>query len=128
MSKQSDFRTLSLVPIQNQLAVDVKKSEVKALIMARLGELNLNMPNYRGNSEFLLLVLNLIEHLVAKKDKISKKELAIEIINDIFNLTEVERNNIESNIQFLWENKNIKKVSMWKLFKCGISEYFLKKK
>jgi hypothetical protein len=119
---------LSLVPIQNQLAVDVKKAEVKGLIMTRLGELNLNMPNYRGNSEFLLLILNLIEHLVVKKDKISKKELAIEIINDIFNLTEVERNNIESNIEFLHQNKNIKKVSMWKLFKCGISEYFFKKK
>jgi hypothetical protein len=108
--------------------VDVKKSQVKGLIMARLGELNLNMPNYRGNSEFLLLVLNLIEHLVVKKDKVSKKELAVEIMNDIFNLTEDEKNTIQSNIQFLWENKNIKKVSMWKLFKCGIKEIFFSKK
>jgi len=119
---------LSLVPVNNQLAIDVKKSEVKTLIMARLNELNLNLPNYRGNSEFLLLILNLIEHLVVKKDKVSKKEIAIEIINDIFNLSEVERNNIESNIEFLWQNKNIKKVSYWKLFKCGIREYFFKKK
>lgn len=119
---------LNLVPVNNQLAVDVKKSEVKTLIMTRLNELNLNLPNYRGNSEFLLLILNLIEHLVVKKDKISKKELAVEIINDIFNLSQDEKNTIEANIQFLWENKNIRKVSKWKLFKCGISEWFFKKK
>jgi len=122
------MNNLSLVPVNNQLAIDVKKSEVKGLIMKRLNELNLNFVTYRGNSEFLLLVLNLIEHLVVKKDKVSKKDLAVEIMNDIFNLSPGEKITIEANIQFLWENKNIKKVSKWKLFKCGISEWFFKKK
>jgi len=122
------MNNLNLVSVNNQLAIDVKKSEVKTLIMARLNELNLNLPNYRGNSEFLLLILNLIEHLVVKKDKVSKKELAIEIINDIFNLSQDEKNTIQANIEFLWQNKNIKKVSYWKLFKAGFCEWFFKKK
>ena len=95
------MNNLNLVSVNNQLAIDVKKSEVKTLIMARLTELNLNLPNYRGNSEFLLLILNLIEHLIVKKDKVSKKDLAVEIINDIFNLSQDEKNTIEANIEFL---------------------------
>jgi len=122
------MNNLELVPIQNSLGVDVKRAEIKKLIMTRLNELNINLPNYRNSNEFLLLILNLIEHLVIKKNKISKKELALEIINDIFNLTEIERNNVDSNIEFLWSNKNIKKVSMWKLFRCGIKELFFNKK
>jgi hypothetical protein len=122
------MNNLDLVPIQNSLGVDVKKAEIKKSIMLRLGDLNLNLPNYRNSNEFLLLILNLIEHLIVKKDKISKKELALEIINDIFNLTEIERNNVDSNIEFLWSNKNIKKVSFWKLFKCGVKELFFAKK
>lgn len=119
---------LSLVPIQNSLAVDVKRIEIKNKIITRIGELGLVISNYRNSTEFLLLILNLIEHLVVKKDKINKKELALEIITEVFGLNELERNNIDSNIEFLHQNKNIKKVSMWKLFKCGVKELFFSKK
>jgi len=119
---------LGLVPIQNSLAVDVKRIEIKNKIITRIGELGLVISNYRNSTEFLLLILNLIEHLVVKKDKINKKELAIEVLNEVFGLNELERNNINSNIDFLHQNKNIKKVSMWKLFKCGMKELFFSKK
>ena len=89
---------LSLVPIQNSLAVDVKRIEIKNKIITRIGELGLVISNYRNSTEFLLLILNLIEHLVVKKDKINKKELAIEVLNEVFGLNELERNNINSNI------------------------------
>ena len=119
---------LSLVPIQNSLAVDVKRIEIKNKIITRIGELGLVISNYRNSTEFLLLILNLIEHLVVKKDKINKKELAIEVLNEVFGLNELERNNINSNIDFLHQNNNIKKVSMWKLFKCGVKELFFSKR
>jgi hypothetical protein len=119
---------LGLVPIQNSLAFDVKRIEIKNKIITRIGELGLVISNYRNSTEFLLLILNLIEHLVVKKDKINKKELAIEILNEVFGLNELERNNVDSNIEFLHQNKNIKKVSMWKLFKCGVKELFFSKR
>ena len=119
---------LSLVPIQNSLAVDVKRIEIKNKMITRIGELGLVISNYRNSTEFLLLILNLIEHLVVKKDKINKKELAIEVLNEVFGLNELERNNINSNIDFLHQNNNIKKVSMWKLFKCGVKELFFSKR
>ena len=119
---------LNLVPIQNSLAFDVKRIEIKKKIINRIVELGLNIANYRNSTEFLLLILNLIEHLVVKKDKINKKELAIEIVSEVFGLNELERNNIDSNIEFLHQNKNIKKVSMFKLFYAGVKELFFKKK
>ena len=119
---------LTLVPIQNSLAVDVKRIEIKNKIITRIGELGLDIANYRNSTEFMLLILNLIEHLVIKKDKINKKELAIEILDTVFGLTDIDKANVDSNIEFLHQNKNIKKVSMWKLFKCGVSEWFFSKK
>jgi hypothetical protein len=119
---------LALVPIQNSLAVDVKRIEIKNKIITRIGELGLDIANYRNSTEFMLLILNLIEHLVVKKDKINKKELAIEILDTVFGLTDIDKANVDSNIEFLHQNKNIKKVSMWKLFKCGVSEWFFSKK
>ena len=46
----------------------------------------------------------------------------------MFGLTDIDKTNVGSNIEFLHQNKNIKKVSMWKLFKCGVKEVFFSKK
>jgi hypothetical protein len=120
--------SLTIVPIQNQLAQDVKRIEVKSKILKRVDELGLVVANYRNSNEFLLLVLNLIEHLIVKNDGISKKDLALEIVDDLFQLNAIEKQNVLSNIDFLHSNKNIKKVSKWKLFKCGVTEWLFKKK
>lgn len=118
---------LTVVEIRNSLALDVKRSEVKSQIKKRVNELGLNLATYKNNNEFLLLILNLIEHLVVKRDHINKKELALEILHELFTITAVERQTYDSNIEFLWSNKSIKKVSKWKLFKAGVCEWFFKK-
>jgi hypothetical protein len=65
--------------------------------------------------------------LVKKKDKIVKKELAIDIFTDLFNLNDDEKVTLSNNIDFVHSNGTIKKISQWKLFKCGIYELFAKK-
>jgi hypothetical protein len=120
---------LELVSVNNDLALDVKRNEIKNKIIARISELGITVATYRLNNEFLLLICNLVEHLVNKKKyKIDKKVLVVEILNQLFTLNAVEKANVESNIEFLWNNKNIKKVSAWKLFCVGIKEYFSSKK
>jgi hypothetical protein len=120
---------LELVSVNNDLALDVKRNEIKNKIIARINELGVTVATYRLNNEFLLLVCNLVEHLVNKKKyKIDKKVLVVEILNQLFTLNTVEKTNVESNIEFLWNNKNIKKVSAWKLFCVGVREYFSPKK
>jgi len=116
---------LELVSVNNDLALDVKRNEIKNKIIARINELGITVATYRLNNEFLLLICNLVEHLVNKKKyKIDKKVLVVEILNQLFTLNAVEKANVESNIEFLWNNKNIKKVSAFKLFCVGVKECF----
>ena len=118
---------LHLIPLRSNLLQNYKYIEVKTKIIARLQELHLNDGKFKIDSELLVLVCNLIEHLIVKKDKISKKEIAVDILKTLFGLTADEEASISNNIEFIWSNNMIKKVSMYKLFKTGLRELFKKK-
>jgi len=121
--------SLSIVPLKNNILNDFKKNEIKTSIINRLRELNLDPTKYKLDAEYLTLICNLVEHLVVKKDKIDKKKLVLDVFNDLFScdITQEEINTIENNIEFIFQNKNIKKVSFYKMFKTGLSEWFGKK-
>jgi hypothetical protein len=73
-------------------------------------------------------VCNLAEFLVnTKKDNINKKELVLSVYVDLFGLTPEEQETLKNNIDIIHLQNKIKKVSMWKLFKCGVYELFRKK-
>lgn len=122
------MNSVALVSIHNGLAIDVKRAEIKSKIINRVAELGLNIIDYRMNNEMLLLILNLVEHLVVRKSGINKKELALDILQELFTFNAQEKVSVDKNIEFLWSNKNIKKVSQWKLFCAGFKELFWKKK
>jgi hypothetical protein len=116
-----------IVPVRNTLLKDVKVNDVIAQIRKRVEGLP-NYAQYRNDVEFLLLCANMIEALVVKKDKIEKKTLLIEIYKQVFvGITPTEIANIEANIEFLWNNRKIKKQSMYKLFCVGAKEWFKKR-
>lgn len=116
--------SLALVAVQPNLASDIKRQEIIKQIQDRIHALNLRLSDYKNNTEFVLLVLNLVEHLVKKKHKIDKKKLAIEILSSLLNLSNPEINALDTNIEFLHSNKMIKKVSRFYAFCCGVAEYF----
>lgn len=116
--------SLALVAVQPNLASDIKRQEIIKQIQDRITELNLRLSEYKNNTEFVLLVLNLVEHLVKKKYKIDKKKLAVHILSTMLNLGPQEVSALETNIEFLHSNKMIKKVSKFWAFCCGVSEYF----
>ena len=118
---------LQIIPLKNNLLKDWKVIEVKSKIIARVNELHLNDPKYKTDQQFLILICNLIEYLVVKKDSIDKKELAVDIIVSLFGLSFEEQTILRNNIDIIYLKNEIKKVSTWKLFKCGFSEFFFKK-
>lgn len=120
--------SLEIVSLKNNILKDVKYNEVKQKIINRLNELNLNQPHYKNDQEYLLLICNLIEHLIIKKDEINKLDLINDIYITLFNIDDLDKETLKRNIDFLHKNKQIKKVSYFKLFLCGINEYFFKKK
>ena len=119
---------LSLVAVQNQLGTDIKRNEVRKKIIERVTELGLNNVDYKHNQELLLLVCNLAEFLIVKKDKIDKSAMVIDVFDILFGINPQDKAMIISNINFLHQSKMIKTVSKWKLFCAGLRELFFKKK
>ena len=118
---------LQIIPLKNNLLLDWKKQDVKSKVISRINELNITIAQYRNDNEFLTLVCNLTEYLIIKKDYINKKDLVISVYNQLYGLTPEETETLKNNIDIIHLQKKIKKVSMWKLFKCTVSEYFKKK-
>ena len=119
--------SLEIVELKNNILIDVKYNEVKKKVIDRIVELGLNNIKYKLDNELLNLVCNLIEHLVKKKDKISKKDLVMLIYQEIFSISTEEQLIIFNNIEYLFNNGNIRKVSTYKLFKTCFSEWTKKK-
>jgi hypothetical protein len=118
--------SLDVIQARNHLASDLKFNEAKEKILKRIEEFP-NIQKYRNDIEFLLLVCNLIEHLIIKKDKVDKKELLLDIYKKVFNVDSGEISSLSKNIDFLLANGKIKKVSAYKLFKTGIKELLFKR-
>lgn len=119
---------LQIIPLKNNLLVDWKKQDVKAKIITRITQLNINVPLYKNDNEFLSLICNLVEYLVVKKDNIDKKDMVLSVYIDLFGLTPEEQETLKNNIDIIHLQKKIKKVSWWKLFKCGVNEWLFRKK
>lgn len=118
---------MDLIPLQNGLLRDVKQHNVVSKILERLNELNLLDKKYVSDAEFILYVMNLIEHLVDKKDKLDKKQLLKDLLKHHYGATEGDLVVIDKTIEFLHTKKQVKKVSYYKLFKCALKEWFKKK-
>ena len=118
---------LQIIHLKNNLLLDWKKQDVKNKIITRVNELNINIAQYKTDTEFLILICNLVEYLVTKKDNINKKELVLNVFVELFGLTAEEQEVLKNNVDIVHLQNKIKKVSMWKLFKCGIFELLKKK-
>ena len=116
-----------IIQPKNSLLSDKRFGDIKEIILKRLQEFQ-NIDKYKFNNEFLSLACSLIEHLVKKDDKINKKELLLSIYDVLFpNISLEDKQQISSNVEFLLDNKQIKKVSNYKLFKSSINEWITRK-
>ena len=64
---------------------------------------------------------------MTKKDNINKKELVLSVFVELFGMSAEEQEVLKNNIDIIHLKNKIKNVSMWKLFKCGVGEFFFKK-
>jgi len=116
-----------IISPKHELGQDIKTAEIKNKICDRLNKIE-NLQIYKLNSEFLVLACNLIEYYVKKKYNIDKSNLLISVYDTIFaNLTDDEKATIRQNIQFIWNNGHIKKISVYRLLFTSIKEWVKKK-
>ena len=67
----------------------------------------------RLNPELILLVCNIVENTINKSDKVSKKDVVIDVFKQINHITcENDINLLGSLIEFLHSNDKIKKVKL----------------
>jgi hypothetical protein len=87
-----------------------------------------NIPNYidlKNNLELLKLVCICIEHSIDNKKlnvKIDKKDIVYQVYKKVYaNMTPQDLINIGSNVEYLWENGQIKKKKISSIIKhCTI--------
>ena len=115
---------------KNGLSRSIDKNNIVVKIVARLQALP-NFREYKDDLENLLYVCVLCEHLVKPsknvKDKIDKRLLVLEVFEKAYGASNINKDVISSNIDFLHENKRIKKVSMINYICGSLSEWFNRK-
>lgn len=108
---------LYYIKTKNSLRKKEKIHKIKQCIVDKIQQ-DIDSSKLRENqhidNELILFVCYCVEELVKKKYNIDKKEFVVDILKTVFNniLTELELNQIKSQIDFAHENKLIKKVEL----------------
>jgi hypothetical protein len=114
---------------KNGLDRTIKKNEIVTKIIKRVQEFP-DFRSYKDDMETLLFVCILVEHLVdnkKNKEKIDKKDIVLDVYDKCFGSAQIVKETVGRNIQFLYDNKRIKKVSLIQ-YVCGsLSEWFNRK-
>jgi len=116
------------ITAKNSLARTTKKQKLLTQIVNKLEEVSTNQVK-KQDLEFILLVTNIVENVISKKDKINKKEFVIDIFQMLYNgeLTEEDKKMISHHIEYLWENEKIKKVDIFSKTFAIIGHWFERK-
>ena len=101
---------VSFVKLPFNLAKDLRTSQLLNFLILEMQK-HPDYSKYKLDIGFLGWVCDLVENLVDKKNMISKKDLVIKAFSQLFNLTPEDKVLIENNIEYLWNAKNIKKVT-----------------
>ncbi len=122
---------LDYVKVENKLKVQQYNSELFALIVAKIKEIE-GYDKLRFDNELLKFVCVCIENGVNEKyemnkKKTDKKRLAMDIMTTVFTMTESEKMIVSSSIDFLCDNKMIIKYSGFKKYTSIIGSYLKSK-
>ena len=83
---------------------------------------------YKNDLELIKYVCNLTENLIQeKKSGTLKKEIVISSLTKLFNLNENEKKMISDAVEFLCNNKKVKKLGLFKKWIVPCGKFFLKR-
>jgi predicted CopG family antitoxin len=107
---------LSYIKSKNSLKRQEKLHTIKQVIVNKIQrdvDISKLRENNIINNELILFCSNCVEELVKKSYSINKKDFVIDILRTIFgSLNDSEVNQIKQHIEFVFENKLIKKVEL----------------
>jgi len=121
-----DSTALKLIQPKHRLKNSQTTSQLVAFIVEQLKDIQ-DLAKQKIEPEFIKYVCNLVENVFvdAKKNKVNKKEIVFQIIQKVIPiLTEDDKKIIDGIIEFLHSNKQIKKVSNFKICSHKVKNLF----
>lgn len=98
--------------------------DLKARIIKRLREVNLDKPEYKLEVKCILFVCVMIESAISPQQKIDKRGFLLDIFKQLYSLSAEEEHMIKSTVELLHTGKRIKKKSWYKLYCTSVLEAF----
>jgi len=116
----------TIVP-KNSLFAEIKKSRLCETLVKEIQKIP-DYTKYRTDLELIKFTVNLIENMITeKKAGVLKKDVVISSFHKLFNLTTVEQKVLSDSIEFLSNNKKIKKLSKYRKYLVPLGKYIIKK-
>ena len=117
-----------MINLKHNLLQESLINKIKNIVKEKIGDINL--PKFRMDPQLTLLVceliMNLGDELGLTKD-VNKNDLSLEILTSLYNLNSQEQQQIKQQIEFLSNNKQIKKVKLSKKIWASLCSWVLKK-
>ena len=117
------------IPFVNALEKSNIYNCIRDAILTKISKIP-ELQKLRLNVELTLLVCNIIENSISnnsKYHKIDKKQLVVDIFSQAFNLNPAEIQLLKDQIEFLYNNGAIIKISKIKKFFSSITNLIKKK-
>ena len=117
-----------MINLKHNLLQESLINKIKSIVKEKIGDINL--PKFRMDPQLTLLVceliINLGDELGLTKD-VNKNDLSLEILSSLYSLNLQEQQQIKQQIEFLSNNKHIKKVKLSKKIWANLYTWLLKK-
>ena len=115
-----------IVP-KHALFDDIKKNVIIQKIIAEIQKIP-DYSKYRVDLELITFIINQVENMVTKKKQgVLKKDIVLTVFQKLFNTTPQEIKLLSDSIDFLANNKRIKKLSIYKKYLKPFGKYLVKK-
>ncbi len=122
------MKTLNLISLKHDLKKTQLQSHITNSIIEKLNEIP-NIENFKLDPQLVLLCCECIENEVYqnKLKKVDKKEMALNILNKLFTLSDDDKISIGTIIEFLHSNNQIKLISTRKIVISNICDWVTRK-
>ena len=115
-----------IVP-KHALYDDIKKNVIIQKIIAEIQKIP-EYSKYRIDLELITFIINQVENMITKKKQGAlKKDIVLTVFQKLFNLSPQEIKLLSDSIDFLSNNKRIKKLSIYKKYLKPFGKYLVKK-
>ncbi len=122
------MKTVNLISLKHGLKKTHLESHICNSIIEKLNEIP-NIHQFKLDPQLVLLACECVENEVYqnKLKKVNKKEMVMNILGKLFQLSDEDKNSISTIIEFLHSNNSIKLLSTRKIVFANCADWITRK-